>query len=277
MINRKIAKLFFPAVAGTVIGFSTILATAGMGLAVSTVINSPNNRAISNVVLYLQDTSGNVIKVKVDNFSDAPQETKTYDPTSVLQQYSSYELLAYTVKAGNNTSTMGPGEGQLVIVDSTVQQSQLPVGSATTTYQYTAVLSGSISSVNTNTSSNTTTSTEGTVDTSSNTTSTESTVNTSSNTTSSTASTVDTNQTEPEANTVETNSGDSTEVASNSVPTTQTEDVGNTVNEPVITNTFKQDNGTKPVSVPEPTTVGAIALFGLGGLLTKKKLTSPSK
>ncbi|RCJ26480.1 hypothetical protein A6S26_13820 [Nostoc sp. ATCC 43529] len=237
-MNSKINKFVLTTVAGSVVGFSIMLGSFETAFASqSIIITSPVKQAISNVVLYLQNSSGNIIKVKIDNFS-AVQETKTYDPTSVLQKYSDYTLVAYTVKAGNNKlSDMGSGEGELFIIpDSGIQQSQLPTYNTTdqNTYQYKDVYSTSNIS-----SSNTTTST------------------TTNNNISTTTSSVD-----------------------NSVNTVNSETSGDIQSAPVNESTVVSYNNaetTKPVSVPEPGTITAIALFGLGSLFTKKKLTSSSK
>ncbi|MFN6496206.1 MAG: hypothetical protein RMX65_004060 [Nostoc sp. DedQUE01] len=247
-MNSKIAKLLFPTVAGTVIGFSTILASLGTAFALqSTVITSPNTHAISNVVLYLQDSSGNFIKVKVDNFSDVPQETTTYNPTNVLQNYSGYTLVAYTVKAGDNKSKMGPGEGELVIVDSEVQAKSLPTGSATYTYEYKAIYS-----------------------------STTATSTTSSGNESTTTSSADSN-----FKTFSSETSDNTQSAPIDESTVVSSELGSdTQSAPADKSTFVSSNNaeiTQPVSVPEPGTITALALFGLGGVFAKKKLKSSDK
>lgn len=292
-MNNKIAKFLFPTVAGAVISFSTILITTSSVLAQSTLITSPNTSAISNVVLYLQDSSGNFIKVKVDNFSDVPKETTTYDPTSILQNYSGYTLVAYTVKAGNNKSKMGSGEGELFIIGSGIQQNQLPTynTSDANTYQYKAVYSTSTVS-----SSSTTTNTSNTSNTSSDTSSVDSSFNTVNSETSSN------NQTSPvnESTVVSSETGSSTQPTSvNESTVISSETSGETqpaaVNESTVVSSetgsdtqpapvdefafvsSKNAKTTQPVSVPEPGTITAIALFGLGGLFTKKKLTSSSK
>ncbi|MBD2529563.1 hypothetical protein H6G97_08250 [Nostoc flagelliforme FACHB-838] len=263
-MNSKFAKLLFPTVAGTVIGFSTILASFGTAFALqSTVITSPVKQAISNVVLYLQDSSGSFIKVKIDNFSALP-ETKTYNPTSVLQKYPSYTLVAYTVKAGNNKgSGMGSGEGELVIIGSGIKQSQLPTynTSDANTYQYKAVYSSSTVSSSTTNTNTTSTSPAFSSDTTTSNSSTDK-VSTSTNTVS-----------------PETSASIQTSTVSEST-VVSSETGGNTQSPPANESPFISSNNaqtTKPVSVPEPGTITAIALFGLGGLFTKKKLTSSSK
>jgi hypothetical protein len=270
-MNHKITKLLLTTVAGTVVGFSTILPSFETAFASqSVIINSPVKQAISNVVLYLQDSSGNFIKVKIDNFSALP-ETKTYDPTSVLQKYPDYTLVAYTVKAGNNKSSgMGSGEGELFIISSGIQKSQLPTYNTidANTYQYKAVYNTTTIASNTTA---TNTSSTSPISSSSTTNSTASTSNVSTNT-----SSVDSS-----VNNVSSETSGSTQPApvnESTVVSSETSD--DTPSAPIDKSTFVSSNNTaitKPVSVPEPVTITAIALFGLGGLFTKKKLTSSSK
>ncbi len=124
---------------GTVIGFATLVSMMGTSLAQAfTTITSPNGKDISNVVLYVKTSSG-ITKVKIDNFSNGPSTT-TYNPTSILQkEYPNSQLVAYTVKAGNNKSEMGPGEGELIVLDDS-WTNKLPEGASQKTFQYTEVL-----------------------------------------------------------------------------------------------------------------------------------------
>ncbi|OKH52596.1 hypothetical protein NIES2101_14300 [Calothrix sp. HK-06] len=124
---------------GTVIGFATIVSMMGVSLAQALTIDSPNGKEISNIVLYVKTSSGTIIKVKIDNFSAGPS-TLSYNPTSILQQYPSSQLVAYTIKAGNNKSDIGPGEGELKILDSSLTQNELPTGTSQITLEYTEVL-----------------------------------------------------------------------------------------------------------------------------------------
>ncbi|MBE9004118.1 hypothetical protein IQ259_03510 [Fortiea sp. LEGE XX443] len=293
-MNSNIAKFLFPTVAGTFIGFSTILGSFGTAFALqSTVITSPVKQAISNVVLYLQDSSGNFIKVKVDNFSALP-ETKTYDPTSVLQKYSGYTLVAYTVKAGNNKSSgMGSGEGELFIISSGIQQNQLPTYNTTdaNTYQYKSVYStttaaSSTTATNT-TSANTTATTTSSVDSSVNTVSSETSGSTQpAPVNESTVVSAETGSETPSAPLNESavvsleTSGSTQPEAVNESTVISSETSSDTQSTLVAKSTIVSSNNiktTQPVSVPEPGTITAIALFGLGSLFTKKKLTSSSK
>ena len=101
-------KVLVSTTVGTVIGFSTILGAidSASALTVDSPANNGKQKAISNVVLYLKNNSGEITKVKVDNFSNVPGEVKSYDSTALLQQYPNSEVVAYTVKAGNNKSNM---------------------------------------------------------------------------------------------------------------------------------------------------------------------------
>lgn len=74
--------------------------------------------AISNVVLYL-DSGSDIVKVKIEGF-----DGKVYDADNlalhdfVARNYSGMELVALSIKAGNNKAAgMGPGEGQLFALD----------------------------------------------------------------------------------------------------------------------------------------------------------------
>jgi prepilin-type N-terminal cleavage/methylation domain-containing protein len=98
------------------------------------IIRTPNRHAISNIVFYLKpDATGRVriVKAKLEGF----QNVHEFDPDSFLgTYYPDSGLAAYTVKAGKNTSDMGPGEGELVILDPTLTVSDLPTGSADSEY-----------------------------------------------------------------------------------------------------------------------------------------------
>jgi hypothetical protein len=95
---------------------------------------------ISNMVLYLQDDAGRFLKVKIDSFDKGVQDVRDVDDLDirgfVADHYAAYDLVAVTVKAANNFSKMGPGEGQLIIVDDSLTQADLPVGKANVTWQY---------------------------------------------------------------------------------------------------------------------------------------------
>ena len=72
---------------------------------------------ISNVVFYLKD-GDDVIKVKVDDWSGVT-DLDTVDIESFLNsEFAGDELLAVSIKAGNNhNADLGPGEGQLFLLD----------------------------------------------------------------------------------------------------------------------------------------------------------------
>jgi|GEM_PF-3727743 len=148
MINNLLQKVLFSTAVGTVIGLSSILGTISSAAALT--INSPsvNQRGqiqdISNIVLYLKDNSGTITKVKIDSVSG----TKSYDATNFLNKYySSYEVVAYTVKSANNKSEgMGSGEGELfdsngnkLNADSNKEYLNKDGDKADITYQYSTV------------------------------------------------------------------------------------------------------------------------------------------
>ncbi|MBU0500294.1 MAG: retention module-containing protein [Gammaproteobacteria bacterium] len=85
-----------------------------------------NRHGISNIVLYLAAIADHdvLMKVKLEGFPDDvfSVEVKEF----IDQHYPDQELVAYTVKAGDNFSGMGPGEGDLVMLDQTIDPSDLP-------------------------------------------------------------------------------------------------------------------------------------------------------
>ncbi len=74
---------------------------------------------ISNVVLYLDDGTGDVLKVKIDGWSgETDLDNVDLDSFMETYGYDDYELLAVSIKAGNNHNRdLGPGEGQLFLLD----------------------------------------------------------------------------------------------------------------------------------------------------------------
>lgn len=76
-------------------------------------------QAISNVVFYLKDDDGEVMKVKVDGWNDGTTDLDDVKIGSFIDShYEGYELLAVSIKAGNNHNVdLGPGEGQLFLMD----------------------------------------------------------------------------------------------------------------------------------------------------------------
>ncbi len=103
------------------------------------------DHALSNIVLYLQTEDG-IIKVKIDNFSDGDEDI--HDPDDlpldefIAESYPDAELVAVTVKAGANHSDMGPGEGELFILDESLTQEDLPTGSADEEIDFLAAFDG---------------------------------------------------------------------------------------------------------------------------------------
>jgi hypothetical protein len=92
----------------------------------------PMEHAISNIVLYLRDDGGEFYKVKIDEFSDADDEYFDADDELDLEHFidvyaNGDELVAITVKAGNNGGQCGPGEGELFILDDNIEASDLPL------------------------------------------------------------------------------------------------------------------------------------------------------
>ena len=127
MVSNLLQKVLVSTTVGTVIGFSTIFgAVNSASAALVGSIQTPVKQAISHVVFYLKDSSGNIAKVKVDNFSTISDNVKIYDPTGFLQnKYPNSEVVAYEVKAGNKsyfTSTSAQySERNLPINDKTVE------------------------------------------------------------------------------------------------------------------------------------------------------------
>jgi len=103
----------------------------------------PMPHAISNVVLYLRDAEGGITKVKIDDFDSGADvfDANNLDLYGFVDaNYSGSELVATTIKAGNNKSGMGPGEGELFILGD-VELSDLEAaggrrGQADETYDY---------------------------------------------------------------------------------------------------------------------------------------------
>lgn len=74
---------------------------------------------ISNVVLYLDDGAGDILKVKIDDWSGISDlDDVGLDSFMENAGFEEYELLAVSIKAGNNhNKDLGPGEGQLFLLD----------------------------------------------------------------------------------------------------------------------------------------------------------------
>lgn len=100
---------------------------------------------VSNVVLYVRDAEGEITKVKIEAFPDGADGIRDIDNLDlegfVAENYNGSDLVALTVKAGNNmTPGFGPGEGELIIIDPATDQEDLPVadhvsGNNTFTFQ----------------------------------------------------------------------------------------------------------------------------------------------
>jgi hypothetical protein len=74
---------------------------------------------ISNVVFYLEEQDGDIIKVKVDGWDSGESDLDNVDIFSFLgEEFSDAGLVAVSIKAGNNhNKDLGPGEGQLFLLD----------------------------------------------------------------------------------------------------------------------------------------------------------------
>jgi VCBS repeat-containing protein len=75
-------------------------------------------QAISNVVLYLQE-GDDIIKAKIDGWDGKTSDLDDVDLGNFLDTYfADAELLAVSIKSGNNHNIdLGPGEGQLYLLD----------------------------------------------------------------------------------------------------------------------------------------------------------------
>ncbi len=103
-------------------------------------IVTPNVHAISNIVFYLYvQTGGQVTKVKIEGF---PEVGHFAPRPFLLGHYPGRKLIAYTVKAGQNSSGMGPGEGLLTLVDEDFSAGDLPTGGVEAEYDYEDVMDG---------------------------------------------------------------------------------------------------------------------------------------
>ncbi|GAB1544866.1 hypothetical protein NUACC21_75420 [Scytonema sp. NUACC21] len=236
MIKHTLARCLMPSLAGTVIGLATIISTIGSSVAAvqSVTINAPDKYSISHVVLFLQDSSGKISTVKIDKFAGG---IMSYDPTKVLSLYPNSQLVAYSVKAGNN-QVDGTSDALPVIIDSSVTMSQLNINQKPIEeYLYNKYPTGSTTIVaQTPPSSDTTTGT----------------------------------QTPPSSDTT---TGTQTPPSSDITTGTQTPPTDNSYVEPSQPSS-NIPNAPKTTQVPEPGTMAALALFGLGGLLAKKKVKS---
>ncbi|MEQ8321211.1 MAG: LamG-like jellyroll fold domain-containing protein [Rhodospirillales bacterium] len=90
------------------------------------------DHALSNVVMYLDDGNGNIEKVRVEDFPDGNGEIHDVNDIDlqgfINDNYPGSELVALTVKAGNNHSPIvGPGEGELFLIDPGVAANTLPL------------------------------------------------------------------------------------------------------------------------------------------------------
>jgi large repetitive protein len=86
---------------------------------------------ISNIVLYLRETDGDIVKVKIDGFGGGIDDADDLALDGFISDnYSGTDLVALTIKAGNNhPDGYGPGEGELFIIDNSYGEGDLPVAS----------------------------------------------------------------------------------------------------------------------------------------------------
>ncbi|MCJ9427999.1 Ig-like domain-containing protein [Kordiimonas marina] len=79
-----------------------------------------NEQDISNIVLYMKDDAGDFIKIKIDGWNGVT-DLDDVDLGNFLDdhaEFDDYELYAVSIKAGNNhNKDLGPGEGQLFLLD----------------------------------------------------------------------------------------------------------------------------------------------------------------
>lgn len=75
--------------------------------------------AISNVVFYLQDEDGNITKAKIDGWDGSYSDLDDLNIFNFTDTFfEGQELVAASIKAGNNhNKDLGPGEGQLFLLD----------------------------------------------------------------------------------------------------------------------------------------------------------------
>jgi VCBS repeat-containing protein len=75
--------------------------------------------AISNVVFYVEGEDGDITKVKVDGWDSGESDLDNVDYFAFIDsEYADSELVAVSIKAGNNhNKDLGPGEGQLFLLD----------------------------------------------------------------------------------------------------------------------------------------------------------------
>ena len=113
-------------------------------------ITTPNKHDISHVDLYIRESSGNIIKIKIDNFPDGH---KAIDVSAFMKEhYPNADLIsAYFVKAGNNSAG-----SDLVILEDNITASNLPLSSKfDKVYEYsnvsTLIKDVDMSTINTNT------------------------------------------------------------------------------------------------------------------------------
>lgn len=102
---------------------------------------------ISNIVLYLREADGDIVKVKIDGFGGGIDDADDLPLDGFISDnYSGVDLVALTIKAGNNhPDGYGPGEGELFVIDDSYGEGDLPVASHVSdanTWSYGAAFGG---------------------------------------------------------------------------------------------------------------------------------------
>ena len=87
---------------------------------------------LSNIVLYLETPSGDIEKIRIEDFPDGGAGVRDVNDLDlggfINENYDGAELVAITIKAGDNhVDGYGPGEGELFIVDGQYDESSLPM------------------------------------------------------------------------------------------------------------------------------------------------------
>lgn len=115
-------------------GNDTIIGDDGSELTCDPVELPVFGHAISNVVLYLADGEGavSVTKIKLEDFPEGNDEI--HDPNElpiaafVESEFPGSSLVAISIKAGSNSDPdLGPGEGELFILDGSFSEADLPL------------------------------------------------------------------------------------------------------------------------------------------------------
>ena len=111
MISNLLQKVLVSSTVFTVIGFSSIFGAMNSAAALTVESESykkGNQQDISHIAFFIKDNSGNVTKVKIDGVSGIT----SFDATNFLNTYyGDSEVVAYQVKASTNKSFVALSEG----------------------------------------------------------------------------------------------------------------------------------------------------------------------